>query len=152
MMSLAHAIHRRGYSFMKRGILMAVLAVGCGKSGEQLADVEGVVLLDGRPLANATVEFQPAGPASKGRPSIGETGVDGRYKLRFSKVRWGAIVGRHKVLVTTFSPTGDGKFKERVPDVYNTNTSLLRDVEQSSNWLDFNLQSNAGPQTLASGE
>ena len=127
----------------KLWFLAAALLVGCGKSDIPLAQVEGTILLDGRPLANATVEFQPAEGTAKGRPSIGETGPDGKYKLRFTKDQWGAPVGRHKVMITTFSPTGDGKFRERVPAVYNSSTTLVREVEKNQNWLDFDLQTNA---------
>ncbi len=127
----------------KLWLLSAALLVGCGKSDLPLAQVEGTILLDGQPLANATVEFQPADGKAKGRPSIGETGPDGKYKLRFSKEKWGAAVGRHKVMISTFSPEGDGKFRERVPAVYNSSTTLVREVEKNKNWLDFDLQTNA---------
>lgn len=134
-------------------LLGAAMMIGCGKSEVPLAHVEGTILLDGQPLANAIVEFQPEGPVGKVRPSIGETGPDGKYKLRFSRDRWGAVVGNHKVLITTFSPSGDGKFKERVPATYNSATTLRRTVERQSNWLDFDLQTQGsqGP-TLAAGE
>lgn len=133
--------------------LVALLTVGCGGSELPLGQVEGTVLLDGQPLPNAIVEFQPAGPQGNGRPSIGETGPDGKYKLRFSKERWGAVVGKHKVLITTFSSDGEGNFQERVPAVYNTGSTLQRDVDREANWLDFDLQTNAGQlPTLAGGE
>lgn len=131
--------------------LAAALLIGCGKSDIPLAQVEGTIILDGAPLANATVEFQPADGKAKGRPSIGETGPDGKYKLRFSKDQWGAAVGRHKVMITTFSPEGDGKFRDRVPAIYNSHTTLVREVEKKQNWLDFNLQSNAIPIQATAG-
>lgn len=131
--------------------LAAALLIGCGKSDIPLAQVEGTIILDGAPLANATVEFQPADGKAKGRPSIGETGPDGKYKLRFSKDQWGAAVGRHKVMITTFSPEGDGKFRDRVPAIYNSHTTLVREVEKKQNWLDFNLQSNAIPVQATAG-
>lgn len=118
-------------------LVAASLVVGCGQTSEPLAQVEGTILLDGRPLPNAIVEFQPEG---KGRPSVGETGPDGKYKLRYSKNQAGARIGSHKVMITTFSPSGDGKFRERVPAIYNSATTLIRQVEGSSNWLDFDLQ------------
>lgn len=134
-------------------LLGAAMVIGCGKSDVPLAHVEGTVMLDGQPLANAIVEFQPEGPVGKVRPSIGETGPDGKYKLRFSRDRWGAVVGNHKVLITTFSPSGDGRFKERVPAAYNSATTLQRTVARQSNWLDFDLQSNNPAGTsLVAGE
>lgn len=146
-------VNLRGRDIVKLWLLPLALVVGCSRSELPLAHVEGTVLLDGQPLANATVEFQLDGPKGKGRPSIGETGPDGKYRLRFSRDHWGAVVGKHKVLITTFSPDGNGKFRERVPAVYNTSTSLVREVGQPANWLDFDLQTNAGfAQTLAVGE
>lgn len=146
-------INPSSWRFPGPWLLAVVLVIGCSKGDLPLAQVEGVVLLDGQPLANATVEFQPEEGAAKGRPSIGETGADGKYKLRFSRDQWGAAIGRHKVLITTYSPSGDGRFKERVPAAYNSNTTLVRDVEGRQNWLDFDLQTTApqGP-TLAVGE
>ncbi len=136
---------------VKLSFLAVALLIGCGKTDIPLAQVEGTIILDGQPLANATIEFQPAEGKAKGRPSIGETGPDGKYKLRFSKEQWGAAVGRHKVMITTFSPDGDGKFRERVPAVYNSHTTLVREVEKNQNWLDFDLQTNAVPIQATAG-
>ncbi|HEY4258858.1 MAG TPA: hypothetical protein VGM98_01805 [Schlesneria sp.] len=133
------------------GLLTTAVLAGCGSSGVPLSAVEGVVLLDGQPLPNAIVEFQPEDRTGKARPSIGETGPDGKYRLRYSKNQRGAVVGKHKVLITTFSPSGDGRFKERVPSAYNTSSTLVREVERSSNWVDFDLLSSAASQqSLAS--
>lgn len=153
MIRQSQSITRLSRDIAGTWLLGAAMIIGCGKSDVPLAYVEGTVLLDGQPLPNAIVEFQPDGPVGKVRPSIGETGSDGKYKLRFSRDRWGAIVGDHKVLITTFSPSGDGRFKERVPATYNAATTLRRTVERKTNWLDFDLQSNSPAGTsLASGE
>ena len=134
-------------------LLLAMAAAGCGGAGVTLGDVEGVVMLDGQPLANATVEFVPDTSVKNVRPSVGETGPDGKYKLRFTRERTGAVVGKHKILITTFSPTGDGKFKERVPAIYNTASTLVREVQPQANWLDFDLRTSTGEsQALAAGE
>lgn len=128
---------------------LAALVIGCGQSEVPLSHVEGIVLLDGQPLPNAIVEFQPEDPSGKLRPSIGETGPDGKYKLRHTKHRHGAVRGKHKVMITTFSPSGDGRFKERVPAIYNSGSTLIREVKDSANWHDFDLQSSPDQQTLA---
>lgn len=129
---------------------LTALLIGCGVSEIPLSHVEGVVLLDGQPLPNAIVEFQPDDRSGKLRPSIGETGPDGKYKLRHTKHKQGAVRGRHKVMITTFSPSGDGRFKERVPAIYNSGSTLTREVQASTNWHDFDLQSSPDQQTLAS--
>lgn len=129
---------------------LTALLIGCGGAEIPLSHVEGVVLLDGQPLPNAIVEFQPDDQSGKLRPSIGETGPDGKYKLRHSKHKHGAVRGKHKVMITTFSPSGDGRFKERVPAIYNSGSTLTREVQASANWHDFDLQSSPDQQTLAS--
>lgn len=153
MSNLAHSMTYLSRYIAGASLLGAAMMIGCGKSDIPLAHVEGTILLNGQPLANAIVEFQPEGPVGKVRPSVGETGPDGKYKLRFSRDRWGAVVGNHKVLITTYSPSGDGRFKERVPATYNSATTLQRTVERQSNWLDFDLQSDSPVGTsLMAGE
>ncbi len=39
--------------------LAALVSAGCGRSGPAVAFVEGTVLLDGQPVAEATVGFSP---------------------------------------------------------------------------------------------
>jgi hypothetical protein len=136
------------------GLFTSVVMIGCGGGADlPLGQVEGTILLDGAPLPNAIVEFQPAGSTGAGRPSVGETGPDGKYKLRFAKNQWGAVVGQHKVRITTFSPDGDGGFRERVPAAYNSHSNLVRDVQGQGNWIDFDLQSAATTgSSLAAGE
>jgi hypothetical protein len=58
-------------------VLAALVAAGVGCSGSESA-VEGVVTLDGQPVDKAVVTFNPA---EGGRPSAGQTGSDGKFKL-----------------------------------------------------------------------
>lgn len=79
-------------------------AVGCG--GEfRLAPVEGVVTLDGEPLANASVYFQPKRNGESpivGPPSIGVTDSEGRFEMLTTSQSDGAVVGPHVVSISTF--------------------------------------------------
>ena len=69
----------------------------------KLAEVYGTVTLDGVPLANVKVTFQP----KTGRPSIGTTDPAGHYRLEYySEVKSGAQIGSHTVRVDT---AGKGK-------------------------------------------
>lgn len=68
--------------------------VGCGKG--TLIKVQGVVTLDGEPLAGATVSFMPVG---EGRPASGRTDADGRFRLTTSRTDDGALPGEYKVVV-----------------------------------------------------
>ncbi len=62
--------------------LGGLLLAGCGPSSDvpKLAPVHGVVTMDGKPLANATVRFIP----ESGRPSVGVTDEQGRYELNYT--------------------------------------------------------------------
>src|SRR5262245_21904398 len=77
-------------------ILPLIVFSGCGKSGPQIAPVHGRVMLDGKPLQNADVQFQPS---ESQRPSRGRTDVDGRYALVYKRGQPGALVGPHTVRI-----------------------------------------------------
>lgn len=126
---------------------LAVLAAGCGKGGPRLATVTGTVSLDGKPLANAKVEFQPL---EGGSPSYGTTDSNGHYRLMFSADRPGAMIGKHVVRITTFrqeSKSGEPPvtFPELVPPRYNVNSELTCEVKPGHNTFDFSLHSAGKP-------
>ncbi len=93
----------RGPLYLAAVVLCAGGAVGC--HGE-VVPVSGRVTLEGKPLANAVVTFQPMG---KGRAaettttgSAGKTDSDGRFVLRLvSPEQYGAAVGEHIVTIST---------------------------------------------------
>jgi hypothetical protein len=74
--------------------LMTAL-IGCG-SGVELGGVQGRVTKQGQPQPKMWVEFRPM---AGGRPAEGYTDSDGRYELRYTGERAGALVGRHRVRV-----------------------------------------------------
>ncbi len=82
---------------------VAVGMVGCGK-GPSLAPVSGRVTMDGMPLADAHITFQPVGDPQNPYPgpaSYGVTDSQGNYTLRLiDSDRPGAIVGKHQVTIT----------------------------------------------------
>ena len=81
--------------------LFAVCLIGCGgeATGPEMAEVSGMVTLDGKPLAGAEIFF-----VSKGFEGYGRIKEDGRYSL----VR-GAPVGSCKVYITKDrAPEGPG--------------------------------------------
>ena len=86
-------------------VFLAVLAcafAGCGSSEPKLPDlteVEGVVLLGGEPLPNATVTFNPtAAGLPANAAASGVTGPDGRFKLAVG-AKPGAVPGENIVTV-----------------------------------------------------
>ena len=91
-------------------VTSAVALAGCQPT---IAPVSGRVTLNGKPLAGATVSFQPRGTRDEPRPpgtgSVGHTDRDGRYSLRMVEPnRAGAVVGTHVVRVSVATGDPDG--------------------------------------------
>ncbi|QDT14592.1 transthyretin-like family protein [Alienimonas californiensis] len=124
------------------------LTIGCGGPSPDyrsvgLADVSGVVTLDGAPLENAVVRFYEAG--RRVRYSYGQTDADGRYSLQLNTRQDGVLPGEKEVVIST-AATGfevkNGGGPERVPARYNRDTELTRTVERDgSHSFDFDLTS-----------
>jgi hypothetical protein len=118
---------------------VAVAIAGCGDN-LKLAKVTGTVTLDGQPLANARVLFQP----KQGRPSLGITDSSGKFELQYTQETMGAVQGEHVVSITT-SPVeiadGSKRVKEVVPSRYNSRSTLTVTVDKSHRTHDFALQS-----------
>ncbi len=77
-------------------LITSLLINGCGQGGPTVVPVRGVLLDGGTAVEGAMVELTPA----NGRPSHGITGKDGRFTLRYSPNRLGALPGEHRVRVT----------------------------------------------------
>jgi len=90
--------------------LLLPLAAGCG-GPYKTASVSGRVTLNGKPLANAAVLFQPVATQGDNEPGPGSTGVtdaDGHYTLTLiGKKGKGAIIGKHKVRITKMAQESD---------------------------------------------
>lgn len=84
--------------------LLWSVAFGCGDSSG-LVPVSGKVTLNGKPIAGASLTFQPiaAGKTTEaGQGSYARTDDEGSYELRTAlSDELGAIAGRHVVLITT---------------------------------------------------
>ena len=146
--SMIVKIQRQGRAVSLRAVRLAALALlygaacaGCGDSKEyELAPVSGVVTVDGAPAANVEVAFQPIGGAENPTPgpsSSARADGAGRFELLTIRDEPGAVVGQHRVLITTPRPArssasdtdaGQPLHKELIPARYNTNTTLTFDV------------------------
>jgi len=90
------------------------LLAGCG-GGPKLVAVSGVVTLDGKPYPNAVVSFQPIGSKDNldpGGGSMGVTDSGGRYMLKYNHTTYGAVVGKHRVRISTLPGKGASKVTE----------------------------------------
>jgi hypothetical protein len=91
------------------GVLLLVILLygaGCGGQGEQydVVPVRGVVTCQGKPVANATINFTPIAEEGRatgrpGRVALGLTDEAGRFQLTTYENGDGAIIGRHTVSV-----------------------------------------------------
>lgn len=92
--------------------LFLMVAAGCSQSLEndpdastskgELVEVTGTVMLDGSPLGNAFVRFEPDS-GTKGTMSWGLTDSSGSFRLQKNNNLQGCHVGRHKVTVSKFA-------------------------------------------------
>jgi hypothetical protein len=117
---------------------VVLLAAGCQRSGApELAPVTGVVTLDGKPLADALIAFEPDdGPTA----SIAWTDENGTYDLEFKGGLKGALLGTHKVIVS--KPEGEeGESTEALPARYNSESTLTREVKPGKNVFNIDLTS-----------
>lgn len=149
--SAADRLPRRGPLAVSLPLLfmMAVAVIGCddGRPDVPFGTVKGRVTWRGEPLADALVVFQP----EKGRPSSGRTSQSGEYELRYKERPWGAIVGRHRVQITTSrgrlddqTATGGGIREELSPEIlptrFHSASTLTAEVAKGANRIDFDLQ------------
>jgi hypothetical protein len=75
-------------------LLLALFLAGCG--GARLSPVEGVVTLDGKPLADASIQFVPQG---QGRDATAGTDKNGNFAMSTVEPRDGVVPGTYKVVI-----------------------------------------------------
>lgn len=141
------------------GTLAVAIAVGgCGRSGEpipKLVPVKGKVLLNGEPLAGASVSFVPRDQTT-GTGGFGATLADGTFELMHRSNASGVEPGAYTVLFSKFampdgSPIPEGKnatdvgATETLPlELTNPPSDRARNVvtvrDNESNSFDFDLK------------
>jgi hypothetical protein len=122
-------------------LFAAALAFAPGCSSQKFAPVSGKVTLNGKPLANATVAFNPIPPEGSiesGPTAVGTTDQNGEFKLRVSLKQSGAQVGKHRVAISAMSTQPGGESdapvapgsapRNIVPARYNAKTELTCEV------------------------
>jgi hypothetical protein len=92
------------WSRLMSAAAFGLLVAGCGGgSGPKYVKVSGTVTLDGKPLADAIVQFAPKGSKDNqnpGKTSSGYTDANGHYVLKIANEdKEGALVGTHVVRI-----------------------------------------------------
>jgi hypothetical protein len=109
---------------------LCLLLASCSGSNHKTAPVSGRVTLNGQPLDNAGIIFQPVTASGEAGPSSGGfTDTDGRYSLKIvgTDTR-GAVVGKHKVMISLAQEDPDDqrpKGAKRVPARYSGRKTVL---------------------------
>jgi len=146
-------IFKRNLIVMPRNLKVSVLSLtivltlslaGCGgASGPDLGTVSGTVTMDGNPLANAEVIFNPVTESEvRGRGSSARTNANGYYSLEYTYDKKGAIPGEHQVTIFSEQANNESGKDPLLPNIYNKNSELRATVKKGSNTIDFKLTAN----------
>jgi hypothetical protein len=86
-------------SWRAAGVMALLITAGCS-GGRDAVPVSGSVTLDGQPVADVYVSFQPAAAAANA-DAMGSTGItdqEGKFSLSLSDTQHaGALIGKHTV-------------------------------------------------------
>ena len=117
--------------------LLMLSAVGCG--GPAVGIVTGTVMMDGQPLKEGLIRFEPTGPNAQ--PTDVPI-IDGKYTVTLLPgeakvtIRANKVVGKAKMYDTADSPTVD-KTVELIDPQFNDNSTLRLTVtpgQQTKDW------------------
>jgi hypothetical protein len=118
-------------------VAVLVTVVGCGDGRFKIVPVSGVVTINGEPVADAHINFEPRTTAEDGLAGVGsygDTDSEGRFVLQTLDNEAGAVVASHRVMIRTFvgegGPDGSTKVirKELLPKKYHSSSKLTFEV------------------------
>jgi len=147
----SHRAGRQGRSWLL--LILLLMQCSCQQSGPQLGEVTGTVTLDGQPFPGAIVTF--ISTAESGTTSTGVTDQEGRYRLKFTFKKSGAMVGHNQVKIEYEAPSAEDETprsatKQRsLPAHYQKKGTLSAEVKAGHQVIDFALSST--PQDQESG-
>ena len=146
---VAMRFHQRGFI---SGLSFSLLLLGCSQSGPERAEVSGTVFLNGQPLESGAIQLIPV-EGTRG-PSAGAAVINGKYHI---PIRQGATVGKNRVELhgsrrtdrKMQDPTGKpgvltDERTEAFPADYNSRSTLVREIKEGANVLDFRVDTNDG--------
>ena len=134
-------------------LIACCVALGCSDEGKgpQRAAVCGTVTVDGQPVENGMIQFTPTEGTTG--PVAGAVIENGEYSAEKKR---GPVVGTQRVEISGNRKTGN-KIKNEmgmvvdervsvVPEAYNAQSTLVRQVESGKNIFDFPLNSDGSTQ------
>ncbi len=150
-------MHTGSWRMLALVALVDIFGVAGCSGGPKLAEVTGTVKLNGKPLANVMVEFNP--DSATGVRATGTTDENGRYTLLCDDQRPGAMVGHHRVVLHDLAIYG-GQFlgrkleqagtkggptlkPSRIPSRYEStaHTPLKKEVQAEPQAIDLEVSS-----------
>lgn len=125
---------------IRRFLAVSFLSIFCSACGgvsdaPDLATVSGVVTLDGKPVADATVIFTPED--NKAAAASGKTDAAGAYKLAYVGGKEGAPVGMNRVKIVIGGNSTDESVPSQPPKQYLPTKTAA--VTGGKNVVDFDL-------------
>ena len=107
-------------------VIPLLIAIGC-TGGPTFAPVSGKVIKDGKPMAGASLTFQPNSSNNPGPGSYGRTDASGVFELKVVTTDApGAVVGPHKVYITPAGKPPDPEGRHRQGEVQAVSVRVRR--------------------------
>jgi len=137
-----------GWTAALAATLAMFSAYGCGGKSYPVAEVDGVVLINGKPGNKISVQFIPDVFGDDSPPlSSGETDAEGHFTLHLlnrggGAPQAGAVVGKHRIVLRDLqlaeSATGKG-VPIRLPASYTmaASTPLTREVKEGKQTIEI---------------
>jgi hypothetical protein len=135
-------------------VLLLLALAGCADSTAPVdalprKALSGSVSLDGQPLAQGKIQFDPVG-AGAGNTTLATGEIkDGKFAIDRAS---GPVPGKYKVSISSVPPIKIGPGEEpgarpkmdpeKVPAKYNTRTTLTEEITDGSAPLNYDLKSN----------
>jgi hypothetical protein len=120
-------------------LLLFPLMLGCGKTGlSGLYPVKGKITLQGQPIGNISISFEPIGNNPDIRPATSTSKEDGTFVVTTLKPGDGAYPAKYKVLlrrVVTKTIGGNTIGRDTIPQKYRNpeNTPIEYEVKAGKN-------------------
>ena len=133
----------KSFRFLQSILAIPVLvATGCGDGRPSRVPVSGQVLIDGKPLKYGTIKFIPTGH----RASQGKLDENGRFTLSCYGNNDGAVIGKHRVEVTSFEMVKPTLMRWQAPKKYQdqATSELTQEITGPTDSVVINLTWDGG--------